>query len=249
MECLLHFTSYFVLPSILVTLSVGCNHVSLPLITASGTEVVIYFGCIIMCQSNLLQTAKNTLQKLRGPRSSYSNLLPQLYKSYTMLDFLKVAVIWFVYLAIVRNFPSLSIPFNLVALCLHSYCIQLNLWAIYAGDPAKGFILFWSLPFNCVQRVTMCKMFRRVWSHDVIKCKYFPRCCDTITWKHFRVTGPLWGESTGHRWIPLKKASDAELCWFLYVRLNEQLRKQSTRRWFETPWQPLWRQCNVIRSI
>ena len=27
----------------------------------------------------------------------------------------------------------------------------------------------------------------------------------------FRVTGPLWGESTGHRWIPLTKASDAEM--------------------------------------
>ena len=27
----------------------------------------------------------------------------------------------------------------------------------------------------------------------------------------FRVTGPLWGESTGHRWIPLTKASDAVL--------------------------------------
>ena len=26
----------------------------------------------------------------------------------------------------------------------------------------------------------------------------------------FRVTGPLWGESTGHRWIPLAMASDAE---------------------------------------
>ena len=27
----------------------------------------------------------------------------------------------------------------------------------------------------------------------------------------FRVNGPLWGESTGHRWFPLTKASDAEL--------------------------------------
>ena len=27
----------------------------------------------------------------------------------------------------------------------------------------------------------------------------------------FRVTGPLWGEPTGHRWILLIKASDAEL--------------------------------------
>ena len=27
----------------------------------------------------------------------------------------------------------------------------------------------------------------------------------------FRITGPLWGEFTGHRWIPLTKAIDAEL--------------------------------------
>ena len=26
----------------------------------------------------------------------------------------------------------------------------------------------------------------------------------------FRVIGPLWDESTGHRWIPITKASDAE---------------------------------------
>ena len=31
------------------------------------------------------------------------------------------------------------------------------------------------------------------WYHD-----------DVIKWKHFRVTGPLWGEFTGHRWIPHK---------------------------------------------
>ena len=33
---------------------------------------------------------------------------------------------------------------------------------------------------------------------------------------NFRVTGPLCGEFTGHRWIPLTKASDAELWCFLY---------------------------------
>ena len=33
----------------------------------------------------------------------------------------------------------------------------------------------------------------------------------------FRVTGPLWGESTGHRWIPFTKASGAKLlCFFLW---------------------------------
>ena len=31
----------------------------------------------------------------------------------------------------------------------------------------------------------------------------------------FRVTGPLWGNSAGHRWIPLTKASGAKLWCFL----------------------------------
>ena len=32
----------------------------------------------------------------------------------------------------------------------------------------------------------------------------------------FHVTGPLWVEFTGYRWIPLTKASDAELKCFLW---------------------------------
>ena len=32
----------------------------------------------------------------------------------------------------------------------------------------------------------------------------------------FRVTGPVCGEFTGHRWIPHTKASDAELWYFLW---------------------------------
>ena len=41
----------------------------------------------------------------------------------------------------------------------------------------------------------------------------------------FRVTGPLWGEFTGHRWIPLIKASDAEL-WCLIWSAHEQTVEQ-----------------------
>ena len=37
----------------------------------------------------------------------------------------------------------------------------------------------------------------------------------------FRVTGPLCGESTGHRWIPRTNASDAELwCFFICAWIN-----------------------------
>ena len=52
--------------------------------------------------------------------------------------------------------------------------------------------------------------------------------------KHFHVTGPLCGEVIHHRWIPLTKASDAELWCFCDLRLNKRFNKQSKRWWFET---------------
>ena len=49
---------------------------------------------------------------------------------------------------------------------------------------------------------------------------------DIIKWKlFFRVTGPLWGESTGHQWILLTKASDVELwcfLWYMFEQTSEQ---------------------------
>ena len=62
----------------------------------------------------------------------------------------------------------------------------------------------------------------------------------------FRVTGHLCGEFTGTRWIPLTKASDAEL-FFFDLWLYKRLSKQSTRRLYETPSRSLWRHCNVCR--
>ena len=61
----------------------------------------------------------------------------------------------------------------------------------------------------------------------------------------FHVTGPLCGEFSGHRWIPLTKASDADLWWVFYLRLIKRFSKQSWGRWFETPSRWLWRHCNA----
>ena len=58
----------------------------------------------------------------------------------------------------------------------------------------------------------------------------------------FHVTGPLCGEFTDDRWIPLTKASDADV--YCDLRLNKQLSKQSRRRWFAMPLRSLWRHCN-----
>ena len=60
----------------------------------------------------------------------------------------------------------------------------------------------------------------------------------------FHVTGPLCREFTGHRWIPLKKASDAELYCLFGLRLNKRLGKQSWGLWYETPLRSSWRHRN-----
>ena len=57
---------------------------------------------------------------------------------------------------------------------------------------------------------------------------------------------PLCGEFTGPRWIPHKKACDAELWCFIYLCLNKRLSKQSWGWWFETLSCPLWRYCNDV---
>ena len=64
----------------------------------------------------------------------------------------------------------------------------------------------------------------------------------------FRVTGPLCGEFTGLRWIPLTKASDAELWYFLDLCPNKRLSKQWWGWWFETLSCSLWRHSNGSRQ-
>ena len=69
---------------------------------------------------------------------------------------------------------------------------------------------------------------------------------DVIQWNIFLVTGTLWGVSTGHRWIPLTKASDAELWRFLWSGLEQTAEQTIETLMFETPLRSLWRHCNVM---
>ena len=63
----------------------------------------------------------------------------------------------------------------------------------------------------------------------------------------FLNNGLLWGEFTGHRGIPLTKASDSELWCFLWSVPEQADDKQLRRRWLEIPSSSLWRHCNVVR--
>ena len=49
---------------------------------------------------------------------------------------------------------------------------------------------------------------------------------------------PVTGEFSSQR--PVKQGFDL----FFDVHMNKGLSKQSSRRWFETPWRSLWRHCN-----
>ena len=62
----------------------------------------------------------------------------------------------------------------------------------------------------------------------------------------FRVTGPFWGQSTGHRGFPSQRPVARSFDVFIALRLNKRLSKQSRWRWFETPSHSLWRHCDVV---
>ena len=82
--------------------------------------------------------------------------------------------------------------------------------------------------------------------HNRVYNFYYNNCCMVTSSNGtiFRVTDPLCGEFTGHRWIPHTKARDASFD-FLIMRPNKRLSRQSLGWWFETPSRSLWRQCNV----
>ena len=68
----------------------------------------------------------------------------------------------------------------------------------------------------------------------------------------FRVTGPLCGEFTGHRWIPLTKASDAEL-WYGWVKNRDagDLRRHRAHYDVTVMWNtPTWLtwKCRLMRG-
>ena len=74
---------------------------------------------------------------------------------------------------------------------------------------------------------------------------YHPFMMTSSNGNIFRVSGHLWGEFTGSRWLPRTKASDAERVFFDLCR-NKRLSKQSWGWWFETLSCPLWRHCDVL---
>ena len=86
--------------------------------------------------------------------------------------------------------------------------------------------------FHSKFTLTIAKSHTHVHTHLTLYVDDNRRCkcmMYVIKWKLFRVTGPLCGEFTGHRWIPLTKAGDAELWCFLWSA-TEQTLEQTIER-------------------
>ena len=83
-------------------------------------------------------------------------------------------------------------------------------------------------------------------SHYNLHHTYFVIMMTSSNGNIFRVTGPLWGESTGHRWLPDKGHWRGALMFSLICAWIKRMSKQSRRRWFETLPRSLWRHCNVF---
>ena len=116
-----------------------------------------------------------------------------------------------------------------------NWCTSTHIWR----HPNNLLVNFWFSSFVCEcnfdQVVDSCVFF-----HSRKMCLHY----DVIKWNHFHVTGPSWGESTGHCWIPSQRPVTRSFAVFFNLRLNKRLNKQSRRWWFGMPLHSLWRHCN-----
>ena len=70
----------------------------------------------------------------------------------------------------------------------------------------------WECPAGCSSsfvQVRVCRQTIAETCDDLVVCTPLGFMMTSSNGNIFRVTGTLWGEATGHRWIPLTKASDA----------------------------------------
>ena len=140
-----------------------------------------------------------------------------------------------------------SLDFDLDS-CYH--CTLINKIQLNWNQNIKPFfwktqleILFAKCPAQCIDPSTLWKM--------VISCKqhlqmHFIDMMTSWNGNIFRVTGPLCGEFTGDRWIPLTEAGDQVTRSFdvvFHLRLNKQW-----GWWFGTPLCSLWRHDNEKTS-
>ena len=110
----------------------------------------------------------------------------------------------------------------------------ITLFSIFVVNHLQSHVLMWYFswwwakwllwwPWTAINNVVFCLVKSSSLFLYIVYCYYYM----TSSYGNiFRAPGPLWGESTSQRWIPLTKASDAEL-WCLLWPEPEQMVKQT----------------------
>ena len=88
---------------------------------------------------------------------------------------------------------------------------------IHINDIVNMIALYWASMCKIIHVVCAMLCFVVIWKYSNLFKSFWITSLAVArspNRNNFRVTGSLWGESTGHRWNPLTKANDAEL---LYI--------------------------------
>ena len=118
---------------------------------------------------------------------------------------------------------------------MNDACIQRGT-GIYAGSHPNHYTFIFVLLMYAL-RVIVSVM--RMSCVMLEKINYYATGMKTFFWGNTsRITVHLWGDSTGHQWIPLAKKRWYEVYFCLFdVNLNKLLNRYAMiRRWFEKPW-------------
>ena len=80
-------------------------------------------------------------------------------------------------------------------------------------DPSRSFSEKFESKYTCFNSTKLNWKCRLQSSSQILSCVIIT----SSNWNIFRVTGPLWWETTGHRRIPLTKVSGMELWCFFFI--------------------------------
>ena len=116
------------------------------------------------------------------------------------------------------------------AICLHNYCLTNHkissgfygvIWSSNSIEYQITKCTWKDIYIFVINTVLPDSLTPPLISADIMVINFGSRAHDdVIKKKHFSVTDPLWRESIDHLWIPLTKASGAELWFFICVRTS-----------------------------
>ena len=123
------------------------------------------------------------------------------------------------YLNLIHGKCAVSVVISFVLHCIYIYIyIYAPLYQLFLSA-LHVLVKFYRILFFIIMAPSWTEWHFRIYTHmflNVVEGICLNFMMTSLNGNIIIVTGPLWGESTGYRWILLTKASDAELWCFLW---------------------------------